>query len=416
MNVIILGVDGMEPRLVDRYISEGYLPALEGVRNEGSYGTLNCSSLSSAEQWTTHFTGVSSDTHGITRFTRTGQIETDDLSELDQKRLINKVDIDYLTYLELLDNNNVKTGCLNPLPIWPPLQLDNGFCVSGMLTPPEAEQWATPASLQQKLEERDYKIDVRFGDRPYGFVDNALLDEMEIGTIHSEMFDVMEKRVTTIEWITEEFDLDVFYGLVKTVDIIQHAFWKHMTNDDPEYGKAIRRCYELVDGLVGSLRERFPEANIIIFSDHGFQSIATPPKSVGHIASAVNAIVPEIPKPVRRFYNSIFEVKTSLPNIDQLTGTHADPAIYLMAGPDIDNAEKKTTEFEDITPTILALAGNKIPRDYIGSPLSSVISVSPEFESINLRTHRDQGAVSDIVSNRLYNLGYAEMVDENVDN
>lgn len=123
VQMISLAVDGMEGMLLEQWIANGELPNIEAARETGSHGTAECSSLSSAKQWTTHFTGVGSDTHGVQGFLRSGQKRTAGDSAPDASELINLSDIEVKTYPELLAEDGLSVGLLNPLPIWPPLSL-----------------------------------------------------------------------------------------------------------------------------------------------------------------------------------------------------------------------------------------------------------------------------------------------------
>jgi len=134
--VVAFAVDGMEPTLVERYIEAGKLSNLAELRDNGAFGTADCSSLSSATQWVTHFTGVGPDTHGVDGFLTSNKKRSAGDRAPDAEELINLSNISVKTYPELLDAAGTRVGLINPLPLWPPLEFENGFCVSGMLTPP----------------------------------------------------------------------------------------------------------------------------------------------------------------------------------------------------------------------------------------------------------------------------------------
>jgi len=134
----------MELSLLDRWIERGELPNLAAVGEEGVHGTATCSSVSSAKQWTTHFTGVAAETHGVDGFLKSGESRQAGENAPDARELINLTDIRVKTYPELLAEDGISVGLVNPLPLWPPLELEDGFCVSGMLTPPATGHWVFP--------------------------------------------------------------------------------------------------------------------------------------------------------------------------------------------------------------------------------------------------------------------------------
>ena len=67
--VLILGLDGTDPRAIDLLISEGRLPNFARLRSEGAYGRLRSQKpLLSPVIWTTIATGKSPEEHGIGHF------------------------------------------------------------------------------------------------------------------------------------------------------------------------------------------------------------------------------------------------------------------------------------------------------------------------------------------------------------
>lgn len=411
---IALAVDGMEPALLSRWIDSGELPNFEALRREGAYGTADCSSLSSAKQWTTHFTGVGTERHGVTGFLKSGEKRRAGDDAPDARELVNTTDIAVKTYPELLSERGFKVGLINPLPLWPPLELEGGFCISGMLTPSSADNWTYPKSLESELEEIGYRIDVRYGKRPYGFVDDALFEEVDMNRLAEDMIEVLERRIEYTKQALDGTDLDFLYCLLKSIDIIQHCFWAHMEADDERFGDMILDAYQRVDDLIGWVREE-TTANVLVFGDHGFQARSTrPPDAIHELSVTVGQHLP-VPSFVRTIYDALFyrEQDVDLGNPGQTTGIHANPAAWMAAGPDVNLIGKKDIAFEDITPTILALLDAPIPRDYVGTPPSKVCRGEATIEDVSLdirrRTEIDE---SDVISERLHNLGYADMVDD----
>jgi predicted AlkP superfamily phosphohydrolase/phosphomutase len=67
--VIILGLDGLEPSLVEKYISEGKLPHLQSLKNAGTYSHLGTTLPAlSPVAWSTFQTGVNPGSHNIFDF------------------------------------------------------------------------------------------------------------------------------------------------------------------------------------------------------------------------------------------------------------------------------------------------------------------------------------------------------------
>lgn len=416
--VVALAVDGMEPSLLERWIDAGELPNLRALQEAGAYGTAHCSSLSSANQWTTHFTGVTPEDHGVTGFLKGDRKRQAGDPAPDARELINLSDIRVKTYPELLAEAGVGAGLVNPLPLWPPLELDGGFCVSGMLTPPGTDRWVHPPELASELDELGYRIDIRYGDRPYGFVDDDLFGEVSLERIHEDVFDVLDARIRFAKHAATEHDVDYLYVLLKSIDVIQHCFWAHMTGDDPTYGDAILESYRRVDDLVGRLREE-TDANLLVFSDHGFgPRTSDPPEGLHRLATGIASRIPfQVPMPLKRAYDNATRspVDTGFDgvSVSSTSGTHSNPAVWALAGPDVDTdtGGPREIRFEDLPPTILALLDEPVPEAYVGTAVDAV--PTPRIEERSLAVRRETRIDDDeVVSERLHNLGYAEMVDE----
>jgi predicted AlkP superfamily phosphohydrolase/phosphomutase len=244
-------------------------------------------------------------------------------------------------------------------------------------------------------------------------VDDALFSEVSLDTLEDDLFDVLDARIRFTKRAVEDHETDFLYVLVKTIDVFQHVFWIHMARDDPAYGDVIYEAYRRVDSFLGWLDER-TDANLIVFSDHGFNARSERPSGlVDRVARAVDARV-EVPSTVQRVYDRIAksEVEISMARPEKTTGVHADPAGWFASGPDVQARGTAEVAFEDLTPTILALLGEPIPDDYVGDPVPG-LAVEPVREDVPLETRRRLAIGDDeVVSERLHNLGYAEMVDE----
>jgi len=79
--VVILGLDGLEPTLVERFMKQGRLPNLKALAEEGTYQTLATTTPPlSPVAWATFSTGVNPGKHGIFDFVTRGPDYTNRLS------------------------------------------------------------------------------------------------------------------------------------------------------------------------------------------------------------------------------------------------------------------------------------------------------------------------------------------------
>src|SRR5215470_4567141 len=87
--VIVLGLDGMEPSVVDRIIDEDALPNFRRLRDGGASGLLRSSKpLLSPIIWTTIATGKPPDAHGIGHFVATNPQTGKDLPVTSRMRRV----------------------------------------------------------------------------------------------------------------------------------------------------------------------------------------------------------------------------------------------------------------------------------------------------------------------------------------
>jgi len=69
MRVLIIGIDGAEPSLVEKWASEGTLPNLGRIMADGVYARLKSTpNYVSASAWTSFATGVNPGKHGVIDF------------------------------------------------------------------------------------------------------------------------------------------------------------------------------------------------------------------------------------------------------------------------------------------------------------------------------------------------------------
>lgn len=414
VELVTIGADSMEPSLLYKWISEGELPNLEVEMEKGAHGTATISSKSSIVQWSTHFTGVSADKHGVNAWTKTGNHPKEEDNLI--RNLVDSSNIKVKTYPEILDEAEYSVGLLNPIPFYPPLNLENGVCVSGLLTPPSVNKWGHPPSVQDELSDFNYEIDIRYGNRPYGFIDDEVMDEVSLEEVYDDTLSILNSRIKTTKYLLKTYDFDYFYALYKSIDLVHHFFWVQMA-EGAKYGDIIKKAYKRIDDLVGWLRNKYPGTSILTMSDHGAQTTTVPSLyglyvNVDKLAESIPSPVSYVPRTIRRILSK-YQRDMTLQDFNKhprLQGHHNDKASWILSGGSIEKRSRSEIQFEDLTPTILSILENPVPKEYVGNVLNCV---SPSArEPIDLSIDRGP-EVEKVISERLYNLGYADMVDEN---
>ena len=145
--VLIIGLDGATPDLVERWVAENKLPYLKQIMQNGVYGKLRSTYPPiSPAAWTTFATGYNPGKHG-----------TYDFRDYDPRRYSCFADtiVDSNAFAgksiwDLVGAAGQKVGVIT-VPVTYPAWRVNGFMVSGYPTPDAAKSFAYPPELGQRI-------------------------------------------------------------------------------------------------------------------------------------------------------------------------------------------------------------------------------------------------------------------------
>ena len=264
--LLIIGLDGATWDLIDPWIAAGRLPHLERLRRQGLSGPL-ASTVPPATfpSWSTFMTGVNPGKHGIFDFTRR-QLGTY------RVQFVNASFRKAPTIWKLLSDAGQRVGVLGVPGTYPPEDV-NGCMISGFDTPVTTRadaSFVSPPALAPLVEQMggfpfaDFQ-EFRVGPRWYRMALERLLRGIETKT---RLAKALLKRQ----------DWDCFLLLFGESDTVAHHFWKFHDARSPmfdaggpsEFGDAILRVYEALDGAIGTLTGAVPAATVLVVSDHGF--------------------------------------------------------------------------------------------------------------------------------------------------
>jgi len=267
--VIVLGWDGADFGLAQRWADAGLLPTLADMRRRGAYGRM-ASTIPpiSAPAWATFITGNNPGRHGIYYFKEhiAGTYET---------RLVKGADRRSKPLWRMLNEQGLKMGAVNLAMTYPPEPLD-GFIVSGMDTPSEKSDFTYPLALKREL------LDL--------LGEYCIEPSME-GEAHRRRYDLMwqmivsnlETRIRAVRYLLQHKEWDVFAVNFRATDRAQHHFWKFMDPAHPQYDAAlagqyqdcILRAYQRLDAFAAEIRAGLDDDSyLIVMSDHGFGPIS----------------------------------------------------------------------------------------------------------------------------------------------
>jgi predicted AlkP superfamily phosphohydrolase/phosphomutase len=262
--VLVVGLDGATLDLIESWANAGILPTLKRLMDEGVWGRLR-STLPpiTGPAWTSLATGTNPGKHGVYDFLGR-QPGTYRLASFNASHRHGA------SLWRILSQAGKKVGVLNVPLTYPPEPLD-GFLTSGLLTPPDAEDYCYPEEIGRGLRAAvpDYVV------QPGGNFD-ASGREAELLQILREM---SAMRMEAARHLSRAIDWDFFMVVFMATDAVQHAFWhfmddthsRHPADALPEIRYSIRDCYSQLDGYLADLLEMVDDdTHVIVMSDHGF--------------------------------------------------------------------------------------------------------------------------------------------------
>lgn len=249
--IFILGLDGVDPSLIERYAGEGKIPNLKRFMDGGVYARLkSVLPTITTVTWTSFLTGKNPGKHGIYGFVNFK-------NNSHELKILNSFDRKCDAVWSFLNYYGKTVGIFNMPSLYPPEKI-NGFMVCGMLTPNKKCNFMYPAELQAELfkEIKDYEIDL-------GVLKVA--EDNKKGLLNSIYF-LTDKRFETARYLYKKYPCDVFISIVTETDRIQH----HFINDE----KALSDYFGYLDKRIGEFVNSVGKgATIFVLSDHGIGPI-----------------------------------------------------------------------------------------------------------------------------------------------
>lgn len=264
--VVIVGVDGAAPQLIEAWVEEGRLPGFARLMREGVFGRLeSVPNMRSAAAWTSFLTGRNPGKHGIYEFYEYA-------ADLQRIRFLKGGDRDGPSLWGLLSASGRRVGIVN-VPMTYPAEEVDGFLLAGLDAPgSKSAGFAYPAEILDELESR-------FGEY---ILEPGLTGHIVAGNIDvakAALWEELDQKAAISDHLAAEHDLDLFVTVFRSLDAVQHCFWKYMDPEHPlhdpaeaeRHGSVVFQAYKRVDDYLEGLLERLDEeTSLLIVSDHGF--------------------------------------------------------------------------------------------------------------------------------------------------
>ncbi len=281
--VLIIGLDGATPDLVERWVAENKLPYLKQIMQNGVYGKLRSTYPPiSPAAWTTFATGYNPGKHG-----------TYDFRDYDPRRYSCFADtiVDSNAFAgksiwDLVGAAGQKVGVIT-VPVTYPAWRVNGFMVSGYPTPDAAKSFAYPPELGQRI--------------PPLTEDLAFFKSATQSEVLEELVRITHLRTdVSIEELKKD-DYGLFIMVIGATDRAHHDWWKFIDSKHPAYdageaalyGNYILEVYQAADACIGKFLEVVDdETTVIVMSDHGGMAHPTYYFNTNHWLRTLNLLKP----------------------------------------------------------------------------------------------------------------------------
>jgi predicted AlkP superfamily phosphohydrolase/phosphomutase len=274
--LLLIGWDGATPELLLRFAQAGKLPTVARLIQGGSFRRLRSTIPPvTACAWSSFLTGKNPGKHGLFDFVTPHPNSYKFAYTHGGYRRGRGGDL-----LALLNGAGLRVGCVNVPMTYPPRAID-GFLVSGLDAPDESSGIACPAEVfaQAQAEVGPYRIDNRhLGSMKDGADRRRVLDEFKrIETRRTDVALAMMRHVP----------VDVLILVYNATDQVQHHFWHLMEPQTCAYPgsdaamaalfqHAIEEVYAHCDAELARWLELFPQANLMLISDHGAGPVCGP--------------------------------------------------------------------------------------------------------------------------------------------
>src|SRR5690349_8507796 len=258
--VLILGLDGATPELIDRWVGEEKLPYLKQIMQKGVYGKLrSVYPPISPAAWTTFATGYNPGKHGVY-----------DFRDYDNRRyscfadtIVDSNAFAGKTIWDLVGAAGQKVGVVT-VPVTYPAWKVNGFMISGYPTPDTGKSYTYPPELGKTI--------------PPLVGDAAFFKSATHHVLLKEMNRLMHLCTDVSIAEMQKDDYGLFIMVVGATDRAHHDWWKYIDPDHPaynaedakRYGDLILEVYQAADACVGKfLKAIDDDTTVIVMSDHG---------------------------------------------------------------------------------------------------------------------------------------------------
>ncbi len=268
VKLLILGLDGLDPLLVQKYWQIGLCPALKALRQKAVYTTfLPTLPAVSPAIWTTYFTGLSPQEHGLIDLLSRKNYSYALTPCTAKERCV-------ATIFKTLADKGLNVAALGFPGSYPAERSSSLTMVSGFDAPwaqkAHDEAFSSPelASYIRKLGGWSYNVVNEF--LPIG--QSSTMAQILLFKLQNDL--AQKERIITRLLLEKEWHLFAFH--LQTADTAAHHLWQLDDPNSPLHkagtkeGHYLEKVYEMLDHFVEKILSLVDSSTaVILLSDHG---------------------------------------------------------------------------------------------------------------------------------------------------
>lgn len=278
MKAIILGLDGADPALLDRWCADGTLPNLAHLRANGTCGAIvTPPGLGDDTVWPSFYTGLPAGHHGRYFWAQPEPLEA----------------LDGMPFWSRLSAARRRVVVLD-VPKCPVARDLNGVQLCDWLV--HGRSYAQPTSWPADLAG---SIVAAFGEAPPTFCRHALPDDgaATVGAFRDGLLQSVAMKRGAARQLLTRGDWDAYVAVFKEAHCATHLLWhlvdchhpEHRMGLDERLGQPLKAVYRALDDALGDLLAAAPAgAAILVFTPVGMAANFTGDHLVPALAARIN--------------------------------------------------------------------------------------------------------------------------------
>lgn len=244
---IVLGLDGANWELLNPWIDDGTLTNIADLVDDGVRTDMeSCLPPVTCPNWRCYSTGKNPGKLGVFWWEK---IDTDSQT----LSTPNSRSFKSANFWDYLNDQGRSAGIMNIPMTYPPFDVDDFLIAGGPGS--QEEDYAYPRDLQDELDERGYRLHPEVPVTTKDDTDEA-----------ADLVDLIDHRLRIFRDIIDDRDIDVAHLTIFYINVLQHFFWR---------GEPTKEGWKVIDEHIGAIREEYPDATLMLMSDHGCKNVDT---------------------------------------------------------------------------------------------------------------------------------------------